>query len=413
MAGNELLSLLEYVEQERGIGRDELIDALEKSLASAGRKSIEYGKEIRVKVNRHTGLINAYVDFEVSEGPTCGDYMNIEEAQKIDPNAKVGDIVSKDIPKSDFGRIAAQTARQTMLQQLKKAEKARVYEDFKDSIGQIVSGVVRRFETGNVILDFQKAEGIISVKDKIPGDNFIAGERVNALLAEINTLGSGPSLILTRTSRTFLKKLFEREVSEVADGTVEIKGIARDPGSRSKVSVISHNQRVDPIGACIGLRGSRVKNIMAEIGGERIDIIRFDENINQYIANALQPAIPGKVEFDEENKTANVFVDKEQIKLAIGKNWQNARLAGQLLGIRVNILPEEETESVFEKQLNEAVKALAESLSIQEDMAKILASNGFITIEGLKSVEKNDLLAIDGLTEETVDNIMKALGKTV
>lgn len=413
MAANELLSLLEYVEQERGISRNELIEALEKSLASAGRKTIEYGREIRVKVNRHTGLINAYVDFEVTEGPTQGEYMNIEEAQKISPEVKVGEIVSKDIPKSDFGRIAAQTARQTMLQQLKKAEKARVFEDFKDSLNQIVSGIARRFESGSIILDFQKAEGIIDARDKIPGDNFIAGERVNALLAEINTVGSGPSLILTRTSKHFLKKLFEREVSEIADGTVEIKGIARDPGSRAKVSVISHNQRVDPIGACIGLRGSRVKNITAELGGERIDIVRYDEDITKYIANALQPAVPAKVEYDEENKTANTYVDKDQIKLAIGKNWQNARLVGQLIGIRVNVLPLEEAETVFEKQLGEAVKSLAKVLKINEDVAKILVNNGFITVEGLKTVDKNDLLALDGMSEETVGNILKSLGETV
>ncbi|HBM17178.1 MAG TPA: transcription termination/antitermination protein NusA [Lentisphaeria bacterium] len=413
MAGNELLSLLEYVEQERGISRDELIEALEKSLASAARKSIEYGKEIRVKVNRLTGLINAYVDFEVSEGSTKGDYINIEEAKKLRSDAKVGEIVSKDIPKNDFGRIAAQTARQTMLQQLKKAEKARVFEDFKNSIGLIVSGIVRRFDAGNVILDFQKAEGIISSKDKIPGDNFIAGERVNALLAEINTSGSGPSLILTRTNRNFLRRLFEREITEIADGTVEIKGIARDPGSRAKVSVISHNQRVDPIGACIGLRGSRVKNVMAEIGGERIDIIRYDEDITQYITNALQPAVPGKVDYDHDNKMANVYVNKEQIKLAIGKNWQNAKLVGQLLGIRVNIFPEEETESLFEKQINEAVRTLAESLSVHEDIAKILVNNGFVTPEGLRGAEKSDLMTIEGLNEEIIDAIFKTIGKTV
>ena len=413
MAGNELLSLLEYVEQERGISREELIDALEKSLASAARKSIEYGKEIRVKVNKLTGLINAYVDFEVSEGPTIVVYINIDEAKKIRDDAKIGDIVSKDIPKNDFGRIAAQTARQTMLQQLKKAEKARVYEDFKDSIGQIVSGVVRRFDAGNVILDFQKAEGIISIKDKIPGDNFIAGERVNALLAEINTSGSGPSLILTSTGRNFLRRLFEREITEIADGTVEIKGIARDPGSRAKVSVMSHNQRVDPIGACIGLRGSRVKNIMAEIGGERIDIVRYDENIEQYIINAMQPAVPSSVDYDADNKIANIYVNKEQIKLAIGKNWQNAKLAGHLIGTKVNILPEEETETQFEKQINEAVKTLAAELSIQEDTARILVSNGYLNAEGIKGAEKSDLLAIEGINEEIVDSIFKKLGKNI
>lgn len=410
MAANELLSLLEYVEQERGISRDELIEALEKSLSSAGKKSIGYGKDIRVNVNKDTGKITAWVDMVVSDGPTDGEKININEAKNISPDAKIDDIVSKEIPHQEFGRIAAQTAKQTMLQQLKKAEKSRVFEEFKNSIGQIISGIIRRFEGGNIILDFQKAEGIIEFKDKIPGDNFIVGERVNALLKEIDTSGSGPSLKLTRTSRNFLKKLFEREVSEIADNIVEIKGIARDPGARAKVAVISKDKRVDPIGACIGVRGSRVKNITTELGGERIDIIRFDEDINQYVTNALQPAVPKRVEIDQANGVINAYVEKEQIKLAIGKNWQNARLAGQLLSMKINILPEEE-DSAFGKKLNEIIKSLAETLSIPEETAKLLANKGILSIEGLKTVDKNDLLAIEGLTEEVVNEILETVKK--
>ena len=410
MAANELLSLLEYVEQERGISRDELIEALEKSLASAGRKSIEYGKEVRVNVNKYTGKITAWVDMVVTDGPTGGENININEAKKNNPDAKVGEIVSKEIPHQEFGRIAAQTAKQTMLQQLKKAEKSRVFEEFKNNIGQIVSGVVRRFDGGNVILDFQKAEGVIEFKDKIPGDNFIVGEMVNALLKEIDTFGSGPSLKLTRTSKNFLKELFKREVSEIADNIVEIKGVARDPGSRAKVAVISKDQRVDPIGACIGVRGSRVKNITTELGGERIDIIRFDEDTNQYVTNAMQPAVPKKVEIDQTNGVINAYVDKEQIKLAIGRNWQNARLAGQLLGMKINILPAEE-DSAFGKKLNEIIKSLAETLSIPEETAKLLANKGILSIEGLKTVDKNDLLAIEGITEEAINGILEAVKK--
>jgi len=410
MATNELLSLLEYVEQERGISRDELIEALEKSLASAGRKSIEYGKEVRVNVNKYTGKITAWVDMVVTDGPTGGENINIDEARKINPDMKIGDIVSREIPHQEFGRIAAQTAKQTMLQQLKKAEKSRVFEEFKNSVGEIVSGIVRRFEGGNIILDFQRAEGIIEFKDKIPGDNFVAGERVNALLKEIDTFGSGPSLKLTRTSRNFLKKLFEREISEIADNIVEIKGIARDPGARAKVAVASKDPRVDPIGACIGVRGSRVKNIMTELGGERIDIIRFDENLTQYVTNAMQPAVPQRVEIDQDNGVINAYVDKEQIKLAIGRNWQNARLAGQLLGMKINILPAEE-DSTFGKQLNEAIKSLAETLSIPEETAKLLANKGILSIEGLKTVDKSDLMAIEGLTEEVVNSILETVKK--
>lgn len=407
MAINELLSLLEYVEQERGISREELIDALEKSLASAGKKSIDYGKDIRVRVNKHTGNITAWVDFTVSNDTSSRENISLEDAKKLSATAKEGDTVSKEIPHKDFGRIAAQTAKQTMMQQLKKAEKSRVYEEFKDNIGQIVSGVVRRFEEGNAILDFQKAEGILSIREKIPSDSFTAGERINALLKEIDTMGSGPSLILSRRSKQFLRKLFEREVSEIADGTVELKDIAREPGSRAKISVISHDQRVDPIGACIGVRGSRVKNITAELSGERIDIIRYDEDIIKYITNAMQPAVPIKVEITNEGKSANVYVSKDQIKLAIGKNWQNAKLVSQLVGFeRVNVLIVEE-DSDFEKQLHEVIKNMSEKLSISEEISGILAKNGIISVDGLKGVTREDLVAMNSLSEEAVNQLLE------
>jgi transcription termination/antitermination protein NusA len=409
MAVNELLSLLEYIEQERGINRDELIDAIENSLVSAGKKSIDYGKNFGVNVNKDTGKITAWVEFDVVDGKTHGEQINIDEAKAISKDAVIGSTVVKDIPYKEFGRIAAQTAKQTMMQQLRKAEKAKVYDEYSDYIGKIISGSVSRFEAGNIIVNFQRAEGILSNKDKIPRENYINGERINALLYDINTGGSGPSLILSRSNRKFLQRLFEREVTEVSEGVVEIKGIARDPGIRSKIAVFSNDPRVDPIGACIGMRGSRVKNITAELGGERIDIIRYDENIQNYVINAMQPATPKSVEVDKDKNIVNVYVDKSQIRLAIGKNWQNVRLCGQLLGMKVNIISPEEGDSTFETKLKQVVSALAEKLKIDEKIAETLVSNGILTIEGLKETSKEDLLAIDNIEENDVETILNSL----
>ena len=412
MAVNELLSLLEYIEQERGISRDELIEALEVSLASAGRKSIEYGKNCQVKVDKMSGKIHAWVELEVIEGKTYRECINIDEAIKISPDAKVGESITVEIPHKEFGRIAAQTAKQTMMQQLRKAERSRVYDDFKDLIGKIISGNVRRHESGNIIVDFQKAEGVLSYKDKIPGDNYIIGDRLNALLLDVNTTGSGPTLILSRSSKKFLYRLFEREVSEISDGTVEIKGIARDPGVRSKIAVASNEARVDPIGACIGVRGSRVKNITMELGGERIDIIRYDSNLKNYVMNAMQPSTPKSIEIDEDKKNINVYVDKAQIRLAIGKNWQNVRLCGQLLGMKINIISDnDEKENAFETKIKQTISDLSKKLDIDESISSKLVKNGILTVEGLKETDKEDLLAIKDFDQNEVEIILNILEK--
>ena len=372
-------------------------------------KSIDYGKNFGVKVDKGTGKITAWVEFDVVDGKTHGEQINIDEAKAISEDAVIGTTLVKDIPYKEFGRIAAQTAKQTMMQQLRKAEKAKACEEYSDYVGKIVSGSVSRFEGGSIIVSFQRTEGILSIKDKIPKESYTNGDRINALLYDINAGGSGPSLILSRSNRKFLQRLFEREVTEIGDGVVEIKGIARDPGIRSKIAVLSNDQRVDPIGACIGMRGSRVKNITAELGGERIDIIRYDENIQNYVINAMQPATPKSVEVDEDKKTVNVYVDKSQIRLAIGKNWQNVRLCSQLLGMKVNIVSTEEDDSTFETKLKGIVSALAEKLKIDEKIAETLVTNGILTIEGLKETSKEDLLAIDNIEESDVETILSSL----
>jgi transcription termination/antitermination protein NusA len=398
MAGNEILSLLEYLEQERGIGRDRLIEALEKSLISAGRRSITDGKSFEVVVSKTTGKIKAWVEYDVVSEVVNNEQMALSEAIKLDPDVKIGDTVNKIIPQEEFGRIAAQTAKQTMLQQLKIAEKARVFDDFKESLGQIISGTVRRYDAGEIIIDFQKAEGSLSGKDKIPGDKFMVGDRVNVLLQDINTTGSGPSLILSRTSKKFIRRLFEREIAEIGDGIVEVKGIARVPGARTKIAVKSNDPKVDPIGACIGIRGSRIRNITAELSGERIDIVKYDDDMHKYVKNAMQPAVPKDVEIDEAENVVNIIVDKDQIRLAIGKNWQNAKLCSQLVGMRVKILTSEE-DKTFEERISEAVDSLAVKLDISKKAAEVLVNNGILTVEGVAAMSSSDISELD-ISEE-------------
>ena len=407
MAGNEILSLLEYLEQERGIGRDKLIEALEKALISAGKRNFDYGKDIKVNVSKITGRITAWVELEVVDGRANNEQITLEDAIKIDPAAKVGELVSKEIPQAEFGRIAAQTAKQTMLQQLKKAEKAKVYEDFKDSIGQIISGKVTRYEAGDLIIDFQKAEGVLGHRDKIPGDKFMVGDRVNALLRDINSAGSGPSLILSRSNKKFIRRLFEREIAEISDGVVEIMGIARVPGLRTKVAVVSNDSKVDPIGACIGMRGSRIRNITTELSGERIDIVKYDEDFEKYVKNAMQPAVPKYVEVDEEEGIVNVIVDKDQIRLAIGKNWQNTKLCSQLIGMKIKILTSEE-DKTFEEKLKETAVELAGQLGVSEESAEQLVKNGVLTVEGAAAMDEADVAELD-IAEEDKEIIIEKL----
>jgi len=407
----ELLGLLEYIEEERGISREELIDALEKSLVSAGRKSLRYSKDLDVKIDRNTGKIRAWHQQTVVEekDPANPEVISLAEARAVKADAQLGERITRDVPPEEFGRIAAQTAKQTMLQQLRKAEKSRVYDEFKDSIGTIVGGSVRRFEAGSVVVDFQKAEGVLSYKDKIPGDKFDVGDRLNALLVDVDAAGSGPSLILSRSHPNFVRRLFEREVAEIGEGVVQIKAIARDPGARTKIAVWSKDDRVDPIGACVGMRGTRVKSITAELGGERIDIIRFDADLRVYVANALQPAVPKSVVVNEEGHFIDVYVAPDQVRLAIGKNWQNVKLSGQLIGWKINIIGEEDEAKSFERQIERAVASLAENLNIKEDLAEKLVKNGFLTVEGLKEAGLGDIAAIDGVSEDEAKQVLAAL----
>jgi len=409
---NELLTILESIEQERGINRDALIEAVEKALMSASRKSIHPANKVEIKIDRKTGDIRAWATLEVVERFPNNDQIKLEEAKERMPDVNLHDIIQWEVTPKNFGRIAAQTAKQAIMQHLRRAEKAIVKEEFQDQIGQIVNGVVRRFESGNIIVDLHKAEGIIQPKDKIPGEQYMSGDRINALLVKVETSGSGPSLILSRSHPDFVRRLFEREVTEIHDGVVQIMGIAREAGGRSKIAVKSNDQRVDPIGACVGMRGMRVKNITNELGGERIDIIRFDENIKTYAANALQPAKPRAIEVEEAKRSLNVFVSAEQSRLAFGKRAQNVRLCSKLLGWNFNIvIDKESSEETFEQKKGRMITHLSEILGIENSTAEKLVNNGFVSIEGLKAVDASEVASIEGLSEEESAKIIESLAQ--
>ncbi|MEM4248092.1 MAG: transcription termination factor NusA, partial [Candidatus Nanoarchaeia archaeon] len=332
------------------------------------------------------------------------------KAQAIKPDAKVGDIITVEVKPSNLGRIAAQTARQVMMQQLRKAEKAIVQQEFKEKMNQIVSGVVRRIEAGNMIVDMQKAEGILRKEDQIPGERYSIGDRINAVIKEIEAKGSGPSLHLSRSCNEFVLRLFEREVAEIHNGIVVIKGIAREPGSRTKIAVFSNDPHVDAIGACVGVRGMRVKNIMNEMSGEKIDIIEYNDDIKVYVANAIQPAMIKGIDVNEDTHSLVLKVNPDQFALALGKKGQNLRLTTKLTGWKIDIVEIKE-ELPFEQKLANAIENLAKHLGVSNDTAEKLARKGYLTIDGLMEAESSDIEAIEGIQKEELNTVLIAIQK--
>ena len=409
---NELLTVLEYIEQERGISRESLIKALETAILTASRKSIHPASELKVRIDPPTGKIQAWAVLEVVESnPTC-DQLLLARAKERFPDVKVGDKVDWEVTPSNFGRIAAQTARQTIIQQLRKAEKENVQEEFAERVGQIINGTVRRFEGGSIIIDFQKAEGIMPAKEKIHEEQYMPGDRINALLINVDINSAGPSLIVSRATPDFVVKLFEREVAEIHDGVVRIMGIAREPGRRTKIAVSSDDPRIDPVGACVGIRGTRVRNITDELGSERVDIVPYDKDLAKYAANALLPAKVQSVEIDEEKHELQVTVNEEQSKIAFGRKAQNVRLSAKLLGWNIT-LKNESSERIAPPSIAEQIKVaaakLAAELGVKESTAALLVSNGYVTLDGIRAAERSALLAIEGIDADELEKALDAL----
>ena len=384
---------------------------MENAILIGSRKSIHPANELKVKIDPATGAIRAWAMLEVvEENPTC-DQLVVARARERFPDVKLGDIVEWEVTPHNFGRIAAQTARQAMIQQLRKAEKENVQDEFADRVGTILNGIVRRFDAGSIIIDFQRAEGIMPAKEKVHGEQYQPGERINAYLQKVDINTAGPSLIVSRACPEFVLKLFEREVSEIHDGVVVIKGIAREAGNRTKVAVMSTDPRVDPVGSCVGVRGNRVRNITAELGMERIDIVPWDADIRKYATNALLPAKVQSVEVNEEKHELVVRVTEEQSKLAFGKKAQNVRLCSKLIGWNITIQNEEpkEEKGSIRDQLRQAAARLAADLDISEKTANLLISNGYVTVDGVKEAGRDTLLELEGVDAEEINHAFEHL----
>lgn len=411
---SELISVLEYLENERGIDRETLLSLVEDSLVSAAHKAVESAENVSVHVDRQTGDIQAYATKTVVEtvaDPTLE--MTLPEARKHKPDAEVGDEVIYEVTPGNFGRIAAQTAKQVIMHRIRQAEKEHVCEEYAEVVGHLITGMVRTVERGDIFVDFNRAEGLMRHRDKIPGEDYQPGDHITVLLQAVNSESPGPPLVVSRADPEFVRRLFEREVAEIGEGLVQIRGVAREPGYRTKMAVHSDDERVDPVGSCVGLRGNRVKTVVRELGGEKVDIIRWSPDIRQYVGNALQPAKLNGVKINEEEQRLHVEVPEDQLSLAIGKKGQNARLAAKLVGWRVDINKQEEDgeRSAFEDRLRRAINALAEIPGIGEETAEKLVANGFLSLEGIVAAEVEDLAAIDDIDEDTARAVLDAARK--
>ncbi len=397
---NELQAVIEYMERERGLERETVIEAIESALLSAAKRSLGPTRELRVTINRKTFNIKVLASLEVVERKRSSLEISLTDALKGHPGVKLGDMVEAEITPENFGRIAAQTAKQAIMHKIKQAEKDKVYAEYKDRVGDIINCTVRRFERSDVVLDLGRGEGVMPSRERVPTEEYQAGDRIRAYLLSVQNLPNGPEVILSRNSPEFVRRLFEIEVSEIADGTVQIKGIARESGFRSKVAVFSADQKVDPVGACVGMRGIRVKNIVRELNGEKVDIIPWSPDIKTYVTNALSPAKLADLEVDEVARSVRVAVDEDQLSLAIGKKGQNARLTAKLTGWKVDIR-RNAPEVSFEDKVVHAVSELAGVPGIGETYAERLVRNGFLGLEGILAAEAGDLVeAVEDLTAE-------------
>jgi transcription termination/antitermination protein NusA len=409
---NELLTVLDYMERERGIDRETLICAVEQALLSASKKSVSMAKDLRIEIDRKTCDIRAFASVMVVEKVTAPhDEILLVNARRLRPEAQIGTMIDVEVTPKDFGRIAAQTAKQAILHKIRQAEKDKVFEEYKDKPGEILSGIVRRFDRSDVIIDLGRAEAILPTKERVPTEEYQVGDRIRALVLSVQNNAAGTEILLSRSNPDFVKRLFQLEVSEIADNTVEIRAIAREAGFRSKIAVLSHDDKVDPVGACVGMRGIRVKNIVRELSGEKIDIVRWSDDIKTFVTNALAPASLVKLDIDEASRAVSITVTSDQLSLAIGKKGQNARLTSKLTGWKIDI-HKDENDVTFEDKVAKAIENLAAIEGIGPDRAAKLVHSGFATVEGILASEVTDLLAIEGFDEEAAKAV-RAAAETV
>jgi N utilization substance protein A len=402
----ELLQIADAVAREKSIDKKIVIDAMADAIQKAARS--RYGQEtnIRADINHQTGEMKLQRLMEVVETvEETAKQISLVDARARNPEAQVGDFIAEQLPPIDYGRIAAQSAKQVIVQKVREAERDRQFDEYKDRIGEIVNGTVKRVEYGNVIVDLGRGEAIIRRDELIPRENFKYGDRVRAYVYDVRREQRGPQIFLSRTHPQFMAKLFTMEVPEIYDGIIEIKSVARDPGSRAKIAVISRDSSIDPVGACVGMRGSRVQAVVGELQGEKIDIIPWRDNAAEFIVNALQPAEVAKVVLDEDAERIEVVVPDDQLSLAIGRRGQNVRLASQLTGWDIDILTEQEESERRQKEFVERSKLFMEALNVDEMVGQVLASEGFTSVEEVAYVGANEIASIDGFDEDTAAEI--------
>jgi N utilization substance protein A len=397
----DFLAVLEFWEREKGISRDVLVGAVHESLLSAAKKAVGPAREMRVAIDPKNGDIKAFAKLVVSEKVISQhDQISVFDARRIKSDAQVGEEVEVEVTPVGFGRIAAQYAKQALMQQLRRAEKQLIFTEFKDRVGDIIGGTVRRFDRSDVIVDLGKYEALLPNRERVPTEEYQVGERIRCYVKAVEQGPHGPEIILSRADPRFVIKLFQLEVSEINDGTIEVKGIAREPGFRTKLAVWTRDEKVDPVGACVGLRGQRVKNIVRELNNEKVDIIRWDPNVRNFITNALAPAKLKAFEIDEATKRVKIIVSEDQLSLAIGKRGQNARLTSKLTGWQVDVEPEVVVTKGFEEKVAEAVESLAAIPGISREQADVLVHNGLLRLEDLLQADVSDLSGMPQIGEQ-------------
>lgn len=397
----EFLANLEFWEREKGISRDVLIGAVQEALLSAAKKAVGPARELRVTIDQKSGDIRAFARLVVADRVVSKhDQISVFDARRIKADAQPGEEIEVEVTPANFGRIASQNAKQALMQHIRRAEKELIFSEFRDRTGDIVSGTVRRFDRSDVAIDLGKYEALLPNRERVPTEEYQIGERIRCYVKAVENSAHGPEIILSRADPQFVVKLFQLEVSEIGDGTIEIKGIAREPGFRTKLAVHSRDDKVDPVGACVGLRGQRVKNIVRELNNEKVDIIKWDPQIRIFATNALAPAKLKAFDIDEASRRLRIIVSQDQLSLAIGKRGQNARLTSKLTGWHVDIEAEQVIELGFEQKVAQAVQAVASIPGITEEQASVLVHAGFLSLDDLLQAEPQDIIDIPQLAEQ-------------
>ncbi|PJC86149.1 transcription termination/antitermination protein NusA [Vibrio sp. HA2012] len=403
----EILAVVEAVSNEKAVPRERIFEALEIALATATKKKHEMEIDVRVQIDRKTGdfeTFRRWLVVEEVEHPTKE--ISLEAAQFEDENLGLGDFVEDDIESVTFDRITTQTAKQVIVQKVREAERAQIVEQFIDNEGELITGVVKKVNRDTVVLDLgNNAEGVILREDQLPRENFRPGDRVRGLLYAVRPEARGFQLFITRSKSEMLSELFRIEVPEIGEDLIELRGAARDPGSRAKIAVKTNDKRIDPVGACVGMRGARVQAVSGELGGERIDIVLWDDNPAQFVINAMAPADVASIIVDEDAHAMDIAVEADNLAQAIGRNGQNVRLASQLTGWELNVMTVEDLEKKHQEESSASIENFMKHLDIEQDFAELLVEEGFSTLEEVAYVPVNELLDIDGLNEEIIEEL--------